>query len=101
MSCTAPFDPMPGAPGMLSIESPMSPSRSTSLSAGTPNLFSTHASSHHSIGHGLFAFHHLRILTHADDVRIANELAHVFVVRHDHGLHLHLRDLLRERADHV
>ena len=44
------FSPIPGAPGMLSIESPIRPSRSIILSGGTPNLFVTHASSHHSIG---------------------------------------------------
>src|SRR5436305_1901553 len=50
MICTAPFGPTPGAPGMLSTESPIKPSKSTTLSAGTPNFFSTQASSHHSIG---------------------------------------------------
>ena len=40
-------------------------------------------------------------MSHADDIWIANELAHVFVIRHDDRLHLLFGNLLRERADHV
>ena len=87
---------------MLSTESPISPSRSTILSGGTPNLFLTHASSHHSTG----GTGTLR-LTFCEFCRIAmmcgipDELAQVLVVRDDHGLHSFCRDLLGKRADDV
>ena len=40
-------------------------------------------------------------MTHADDIRVGNQLAHVFVVRNDHGLQFLFGDFFRERADNV
>jgi hypothetical protein len=51
--------------------------------------------------HGLFALHVLRVLPHADDPRVADELRHVLVVRDDDGLKSRLGGLHGERADHV
>ncbi len=51
--------------------------------------------------HGHFAFHVRRILPHGDDVWVGDELAQVFVVRDNDGLHLFLLTLLRERSDDV
>ena len=43
MSCAAPFGPMPGTPGTLSTESPISACTSTILSGVTPNFSITSA----------------------------------------------------------
>ena len=43
ISCAAPFGPMPGTPGTLSTESPISACTSITLSGVTPNLASTSA----------------------------------------------------------
>ena len=43
MSCAAVFTPMPGTPGTLSVESPISDCTSMTLSGGTPNFSITSA----------------------------------------------------------
>ena len=43
ISCAAPFGPMPGTPGTLSVESPISACTSTILSGVTPNFSMTSA----------------------------------------------------------
>ena len=41
MSCAAVFTPIPGTPGTLSVESPMSDCTSMTFSGGTPNFSMT------------------------------------------------------------
>ena len=43
ISCAAPFGPIPGTPGTLSVESPISACTSTILSGVTPNFSITSA----------------------------------------------------------
>ena len=43
MSCAAVFTPMPGTPGTLSVESPISAWTSITLSGPTPNFSTTSA----------------------------------------------------------
>ena len=51
--------------------------------------------------HWFLSLNDLRVLTHADDPRIDDHLAHVFVVRHDDCLQSFFGRLLRQRSDHI
>ena len=51
--------------------------------------------------HGFFSFHHLRVLSHANDQRIAHQLAHIFVIGNYDGLQALVRGLQCQRSNDV
>ncbi len=91
ISSTEPLSPIPGAPGMLSIESPRSAITSITRSGGTPSVSITFSRS--STRLSFTGFSTFTLLGH--------QLQHVLVVRDDIHRMPRLRSLRCQRADHV
>ena len=90
MSCAAVLTPMPGTPGTLSVESPISACTSITFSGGTPNFSITSAMPMRLVLHGV-----------VHDHAVAHELHQVLVGRHDGGGRLGLAGEPRIGRDQV
>ena len=87
----APFSPMPGTPLMLSIESPISASTSTTCAGATPNFSFTPSASNHVPSS-------FRVV---DRDAVVHELEEVLVAGDDRHLEAGVDRLRRQRPDHV
>ncbi len=90
ISCAAVFTPMPGTPGTLSVESPISDCTSITLSGVTPNFSNTSGDA------DLLVLHRV-----VHDHAVVHELHQVLVGRHDGDVGLHLAGLPRIGGDQV
>ena len=91
MSSTEPLSPMPGAPGMLSMESPRRAMTSMTRSGGTPRMASTPAGSRMR----------LSLVGIEDGDVFVDELHHVLVGRDDVDVVAERGELAGEGADDV